>query len=427
MKALLVTIGSLGDLHPFIAIGLALHTQGHDVLLAVPADHADKVHGTGLAAAVILPSFASICSRLEIDAAEAARRVLTQRSFVMESVILPSLANSVAALDALAGDVDVIVGSTFALAAGIVAEKRGLPLVSLNLQPMALLSACDPPVTPELPIMVHAPTGPIGRRWNAGVLTMLRLAIRARYGGAVTRVRAAHGLPPNRTTPLFDPVAAQVATLCCYSPVLAPIQPDAPPGTEAIGFPLFDREHGALAPLDPRLTAFLDRGPAPIVFTLGSFIVHAPGAFYSDAVAAARTLGRRAVLLTGAQDVPDDAGDVMTIGYAPHSQVFGRAAAVVHHGGIGTTGQAMHAGVPQLIVPFFGDQFDNGARIARLGIGATIRPIAFRGEAALAAIRRVVEDTAIAAHAATVGAIVRRESAAERAAERIAAVARGAI
>lgn len=64
MKALLVTIGSLGDLHPFIAIGLALQAQGHDVLLAVPADHVDKVHGTGLAAEAILPGFATICARL---------------------------------------------------------------------------------------------------------------------------------------------------------------------------------------------------------------------------------------------------------------------------------------------------------------------------------------------------------------------------
>lgn len=343
MKALLVTIGSLGDLHPFIAIGLALQAQGHDVLLAVPADHVDKVHGTGLAAEAILPGFATICARLGIDAAEAAHRVLTQRSFMIESVILPALADSTIALDALAGDADVIVGSMYALAAGIVAEKRGLPLVALNLQPMAMLSGCDPPVAPESAMMAHAPAGPIGRRWNAGLLTMLRLAVRARYGGAVARVRTAHGLRPHRATPMFDPLPAQVATLCCYSPLLATVQPDAPPGTEAIGFPLFDSEHGFSAPLDPALTAFLDRGPPPIVFTLGSFVVHAPGDFYDEAIAATRKLGRRAVLLTGESGLRDDAGDVMRMGYVPHSRLFGRAAAVVHHGGIGTIGQAMRA------------------------------------------------------------------------------------
>lgn len=424
MKALLVTIGSLGDLHPFIAIGLALRAQGHDVLLAVPADHIDKVHGAGLAAAAILPGFATICARLGVDEAEAARRVVTQRSFVMEAVILPSLAESTMALDALVGDADVIVGSVFALAAGIVAEKRRLPLVALNLQPMALFSAFDPPMTPDTALMAHAPVGAIGRRWNAALLGMVRTMVRMRYGGTVTHVRRAHGLPPGRTTPLFDPVPAQVATLCCYSPHLAPVQPDAPPGTEAIGFPLFDSEYGASAPLDPALAAFLDRGPAPIVFTLGSFVVHAPGDFYAEARAAVQALGRRAILLTGATGAHDDAGDIMTLGYAPHSQLFGRAAAVVHHGGIGTTGQAMRAGVPQLVVPFFGDQYDNGARIARLGIGATIRPAAFHGEAAVAAIRDLLDDAKLAGRASAMGAHVQRERAAKGAAERIVALSR---
>ncbi len=143
MKALLVTIGSLGDLHPFIAIGQALAARGVAVTLAVPADHVDKVGRAGLVAAAILPDFATICARLGIDEREAARRVVAQRSFVLDAVILPSLADSTAALDALADDADVIVASPFALAGGIVAEKRGLPLVAITLQPMAMPSAYD--------------------------------------------------------------------------------------------------------------------------------------------------------------------------------------------------------------------------------------------------------------------------------------------
>jgi rhamnosyltransferase subunit B len=420
MKATLVTIGSLGDLHPFIAIGRALAARGVDVVLAVPADHVDKVRAAGLAAEPILPSFAAICARLGIDTAAAARRVITQRRFVLEAVVLPSLADSTAALDALADGTDVIVGSLFAPAAGIVAEKRGLPLVAINLQPMALFSAWDPPLTPDGALMIDRPRGPLGRGWNRTLLGTIRATVRARYGGAVASVRRAHGLTAGKLAPVIDPMPAQCATLCCYSPLLAPVQPDAPPHCEAIGFPLYDRGDVAL---DPVLAAFVERGPAPIVFTLGSFVVHAPGRFYDVAAGAARALGMRAVLLTGTADAPSVDGDLLRLGYAPHSQLFGRAAAVVHHGGIGTTGQAMHAGAPQLVLPFFGDQFDNGARIARLGIGRSLRPAAFQGAAADEALRALLDDHTIAARAAAIATQLRAERPSETAADRIIAAA----
>ncbi len=230
-------------------------------------------------------------------------------------------------------------------------------------------------------------------------------------------------MPAARLTPIFDPVPAQRVTLCCYSHALAPVQPDAPLGTEAIGFPHFDSADGAPPRLEPVLAAFLHQGPPPIVFTLGSFLVHAPGGFYAEAAAAAAAIGRRAVLLTGTRDAARTEDGVFATGYAPHSQLFGRAAAVVHHGGIGTTGQAMRAGVPQLVVPFFGDQFDNGGRIARLGIGRWMRPAHFAGDAARAMLKELLGDPVIATRATQIAAIVRRETAAETAADRIMTVA----
>ena len=282
MKAVLVTIGSLGDLHPFIAIGQELARRGVAVTLAVPADHLAKVRAAGLPAAAILPGFDAIRAPLGIDEAEAVRRVIASRSFVLDAVVMPSLASSTRALDSVADGADVIVGSLFALAAGIVAEKRGVPLVALNLQPMALPSAYDPPHAAEFAGMVHAPAGPVGESWNRIMLAMIRAAIRLRYGTAVERVRRAHGLPRTRATPIFAPTATQCATLCCYSPLLAPIAPDAPPATEAIGFPLFDSADGSLSSSDPRLADFLARGEAPLVFTLGSFVIHAAGDFYDQ-------------------------------------------------------------------------------------------------------------------------------------------------
>jgi UDP:flavonoid glycosyltransferase YjiC (YdhE family) len=117
------------------------------------------------------------------------------------------------------------------------------------------------------------------------------------------------------------------------------------------------------------LEAFLAAGDAPIVFTLGSTAVHNPGNFYKASVTAVRMLERRAVLIGAKGFSGIDSAEVLTVPYAPYSRIFPWAAAIVHQGGSGTTGQALLAGHPQLIVPYGWDQPDNGARVVRLGVG----------------------------------------------------------
>ena len=107
-----------------------------------------------------------------------------------------------------------------------------------------------------------------------------------------------------------------------------------------------------------------------------------PGDFYDVSIAAARKVGRRAILLVGpgnaeALQQKGAPADVHFADYAPHSVLFPHAAAIIHHGGIGTTAQAMRAGKPQLVVPHFGDQPDNANRVERLGIGRMIAPSAY--------------------------------------------------
>ena len=155
------------------------------------------------------------------------------------------------------------------------------------------------------------------------------------------------------------------------------LPPDAPAGSALVGFPFFDSDTGGEEPIAEKLQAFLAAGEPPLVFTLGSVAVAAAGRFYEDARSISRALGRRAIMLTGEAGASHIEDDCLFMGYAPHSQLFPRAAAVIHHGGIGTTGQALRAGRPQVVVPHFGDQFDNAARLGRLGLAATIRREAF--------------------------------------------------
>ena len=156
------------------------------------------------------------------------------------------------------------------------------------------------------------------------------------------------------------------------------------------------------------------------MFTLGSLIVNDPGSFYVESVAAARTLGRRAVLLAGDAATGATPGllgdDVHVCAYAPHSLLFPRAAAVVHHGGIGTLAQALRSGRPELVVPFFADQIDNADRARRLNVARVLAPRRYTAAGAAANLRLLLEGSAYHEAAAAVQARLADEDGAKAAA-----------
>lgn len=158
----------------------------------------------------------------------------------------------------------------------------------------------------------------------------------------------------------------------------APPQPDWPAQTRTSGFPLFHESCEATSGgLDPSLEAFLAAGPAPIGITPGSAMAHG-AAFFAKAVAACTSLGQQALLISPFRDqlpavLP---ADTMHVRYAPFSALLPQLRGLVHHGGIGTSAQAMASGIPQLVVPFAHDQFDNAARLCRLGVAAELNAAA---------------------------------------------------
>jgi UDP:flavonoid glycosyltransferase YjiC (YdhE family) len=282
-----------------------------------------------------------------------------------------------------------------------------------------MMSPYDPPVTPDFWMLAKPPMSPTKVAWNRMELTLVRAELRRRYNGPINHVRREHGLGPLKGTPLFGgPPPEAPLVLAMWSEALAPRPADYPPNTLIAGFPVFDSDTGAPEKLDPELDAFLASGAPPIVFTLGSFAVYAPGDFYGASSAIAHELGRRAVLLTGPGPQPPSRPDMIVRAYAPHSLVFPHTSLIVHHGGVGTTGQVMRAGKPHLIVPHMGDQYDHGARITRLGLGASLDTRRYAGEGA-ALIARILADPAIAGRAAAAASKVRAENGAETAAKAI--------
>jgi rhamnosyltransferase subunit B len=400
-RIVLATIGSLGDLHPCLAIGRELLRRGHTVTVATTDIYRDRVERLGLRFAPIRPDWSP-------QTEETIRRCADLRrgpEILFRELVVPHVEASYHDLLAVCRESDLLVAGEIVFAAPLVAQKLGLPWASLILAPSSLLSACDPSVLPGL-----EPPRWAGVAFQRMLLRMVRLAMR-NWWEPIHRLRRQQGLPASRH-PFFEDKFSPHLVLAMFSPAFAHRQPDWPANTAQPGFAFFDNAAATsdqqLNRLYQRLAEFLDEGEPPVVLTLGSTAVINPGNFFSEGLQAVRSLGLRAVLL-GAPEPESDAPqpdaaesgatretsasrDVFRAAYAPYSQVFPRAAAVVHQGGAGTTAQALLAGCPMLAVPYGWDQPDNGARVARLGAGLTLARHRFNTKRVAASLARLTGE-----------------------------------
>ena len=365
----LTTLGSLGDLHPYIAVGLGLRERGHAVTIATSEVYRPKVEGEGLRFAPVRPDLAHL-----LDNSEVMREAVHPRKgteYVVRRLFLPFVEQSFEDTLAAARDADLLVGHPIAFATPTAAEYLNKPWVSVALQPSILLSAFDPPAISGAPFLTPLLSlgPPVARAF-------FRLVIQAsrQWGKPLNELRARLNMPKLRN-PLMFGDGSPLGTQGWFSKVLATPQPDWPARTTITGFPFYDKlepGHG----LTPELHRFLDEGPPPIVFTLGSSAVFDAGNFYSESLAAVTKTGHRAVLLVGrdARNIPSTPlpPGVILAEYAPYSELLPRAAATVHQGGVGTTAQALRSGKPMIVVPWSHDQPDNAMRVRKLGVARVI-------------------------------------------------------
>lgn len=414
-RIVLTTFGSLGDLHPYVAVALELRRRGHEPLIATSVRYRAKVEALGLAFRAVRPDVEDA----QLDA-ELMRRVMDPRTgseVVIRDLVMPQVRASYDDLAAACEGADLVVGHVLTYAVRLLSEKTGIRWASTVLQPIAFLSAEDPPVMPAAQWLRHLRF--LGPGFHRALYALARRTA-AKWSEPWHRLRAELGLPPTRDNPIFDGQHAPSLVMAMFSSHFAAKQPDWPPQTLVTGFPFFDEDGDAGLP--PGLARFLDEGEPPIVFTLGSSAVMDAGDFYGVAAAAAGRLGRRAVLLVG-RDTPNRPASlpdgVAALDYAPYSQLFPRAAAIVHQGGVGTTGQAMRAGRPMLVMPYGHDQPDNAERVRRLGISRTVPRRAFTVDRAARELARILGDPSFAARAADVGRAVASEDGARSAADAI--------
>jgi UDP:flavonoid glycosyltransferase YjiC (YdhE family) len=404
-RIVLTAVGSLGDLHPYVALALGLRARGHDAVLATSECYRQKITALGAGFWAVRPD-----SDWTTDPAVMRRLMDLRRGTVRAvcEVLLPVLRESYEDTLAAAEGADLLVSHPLCYATRLVSEKTGIAWASTMITPLGFFSAYDLPAFPGAPGL-SKPLRALGPAFWGPLFRLGKWATRS-LAAPWYRLRAEIGLPPTAEgNPLAD-VHSPALVLALFSKLLADRQPDWPPQAVITGFPFYDQDGETGLP--PVLTRFLDAGPPPLVFTLGTSAAMVAGPFYEHSVSAARRLGRRAVLILGKNPrnrLPSLPEGVIALDYAPFSQLFPRGAAVVHPGGIGTTGLAMQAGRPMLVVPHAHDQPDNAERLTRLGVARTVPPRRYAPARVAAELRRLLDDTPYSRRASEVRAAMRRE------------------
>jgi UDP:flavonoid glycosyltransferase YjiC (YdhE family) len=404
-RIVITTWGSFGDVNPYLALGLGLRERGHDVVLCMPPFYEPVVRATGLGFA---PGAPDADPALDRDLVRKCMHPRHGAEAIFREVLIPALGEAHAQLTAAVQGADLVVTHPAALAAPIVVEQQRLTWVSTILSPLNFMSAYDPILPPMAPWLRHIPY-PVHVRF-ADWLAAGGRQVAARWMAPVQAFRASLGLPPIEN-PMFEGMHSPYAVLALYSQVFGGPYPDYPRQVTITGQLRHDHAHGAALP--PALQAFLDEGEPPVVFTLGTSAVEVAGRFWDESITAVTALGVRGVVLAGREAAPRLAQqaprEVLVLESAPHSQLFPRAAAVVHQCGMGTLGTALAAGVPQLAVPYANDQPDNAWRLERLGVARTLYPSRYRAGRVVTELRALLGEARYGRRAAEIADVVNAE------------------
>ncbi|MEO8023889.1 nucleotide disphospho-sugar-binding domain-containing protein [Polaromonas sp.] len=400
MNIQICAVGSHGDVLPFIALGREFRRRGHAprVFANAAFEHLAKEADLEFTAT---GSSSDMSAHLgNPDSTDPMRGMALLAKAMMRSVeqSYPLLCREFDPGNT------VVVASSLAWSARLLSETHQAPCTVVHLAPSWFRSEHVAPSIGPLGHLARAPR--FVKRW--AFKAMDRRFLDPLFTIPFNRVRVGLGLAPVEHT--FDAWLHQTdLVLGLFPDWFAPRQPDWPKQLELHGFPLYD--HGQEAPLSSEVTAFMAAGAAPILFTAGTANASSH-AFFSASAEACRISGHRAILL--AQDVrqvPETMSEeVAHFSYIPFQALLPQVAAIVHHGGIGTTSQALLAGIPQLIRPMGFDQFDNALRAVKLGVAKQLMPRRYGPQSAARALIALTSDDQIRERCA----VVARQTAASR-------------
>ena len=405
MRALLSTIGSRDDVEPLVALALQLRALGQEVRLCVPPDFREWIESLDLPVTPIGPEV----RRFAAPSPSAPRTPPSPE--LRRQMAEATVATQFETITAAAQGCDVILGATaLQIAARSIAELMKVPYVFAAYCPVVLPSPHHAPPPLPLPGQMPAPVTADTRELWAREAERFNET----FGTALNSHRASRGLAPVRD------VRGHMFTdrpWVASDPTLAPWPDPADDAVIQTGAWIAPDER----PLSPELETFLAAGPPPVYFGFGS--MGAAPDVGRVMVHTARALGRRAIVSRGWADVTvDEKPDCLAVGEVNLQALFTRVAAVVHHGGAGTTTLAAQAGTPQVVVPQIYDQHYWARRVRDLGIGTAHAPGTPTTDSLTSALERSLRPE-VAARARSIATTVRRDGASV-AAERLMAAAR---
>lgn len=384
MRALLAAVGTRGDVQPALALALELRKLGHDVRLCISPNFVEWAISLGFEAVPM-----GVEMRMPARKSGAMPKLTPEELRRLRESMPDLITDQFETIGSAAEGCDVIVGANAHQYAGpSIAEHTGIGCVTAVYAPVAFPSSDLAPA--PTPGQTTETAGP------RSILEQWREAAKAWNERALERINRNRGrLGMGPIADVLNYVITDQTWLAA-DVALAPL-PNTP------GRKIFQTGAWVLAdstPLPADIEAFLERGNPPIFVGFGSMPASSDAAH--RLIAAARATGRRVIVSRGWADLElmGDAPDCMAVGDVSYEVLFPRVAAVVHHGGAGTTAAAARAGVPQVITPMFGDQFYWASRMVDLGVGA-MTPHATMTEEFLTGALREVCDPAVIVRART--------------------------
>ena len=406
MRIVLSSFGTLGDIHPLIALALELQRRGHVPVLAVPEIFRAKIISLGLEFAPVGPILDPEDNQLVAMLMDI--RMGTERT--LREILFPAIRQSYRELLAVVeakGGADLLLAGELVYQAPIVAEVTGIPWASHVLAPLSFFSRYDAPVLPPYPMLARLqPALPgMGR-----VIARFARWVTRSWPEPIYQLRAELGLGRG-PDPIFEAKHSPYLVLAMFSPLLGEPQPDWPAATKVTGFVFYDGDAGQ-RDLPPAVESFLQQGPPPLVFTLGSAAVLDAGEFYRQSALAAESTGQRAVLLVGSdpRNVPAEVPQNLCVAnYAPYSKLFPRGLGHYPPGRCGhhrAGSDFRQANAGHALQPRSAGQCTPGTppRVARV-----IRRRRYTAETAARKITLLLEKTAMRQRAARIGEQLRRE------------------
>ncbi|MCC9168414.1 glycosyltransferase [Pontibacter harenae] len=413
-RIVISTYGSLGDLYPYLAIGNVLANNGHQVTIAGGVSLQKKVEELGLAFAPLRPNL-DLSDRVTMKSAMDLR---TGSETLARKLIFPYIRQNYEDLTLAVQKADLLINHSYCFAGPIVSEKTGIPWISCNLSPNNFWSPYDAPVIPMFPWMVHLPG--LGPGPNRLLMQAVRL-VTHQWCKPIYQFRKELGLPTPKH-PLMEGQHSPHKVLALFSSLMARKQSDWPANACVTGFPFFKEEQE----LPPEVEHFIQQGEPPIVVALGSSVVLNAEAVYKCCQDVITDMGKRAIFVGAEHTLNEEAKakyahheHILLAPYLPYASIFHKSSLVIHHGGIGTTMEALRAGKPMLIVPHSFDQPDNALRIERLGVGTYLYSAHFTKKRLKKTLCLLLYDSAYAAAAQRAAEVVRAEDGAATASEYI--------